>query len=470
MNQTELKQTAIIPLHPTIFVILGITGDLASRKLLPALLALYSKKLLPQRFAIIGFSRRTFSREEFRELIRTKLNVRPGQFKEEEIKHFLDHMSYEQGMFDDGESYARLSKKLASIDAGWGQCSNKLFHLSVPPTLYENILSHIARSGLNKPCSDETGWTRILIEKPFGKDIAAARNLDKLLGKLFKEEQIFRIDHYLAKESLQNILAFRFHNSIFEPLWRREFIDKVHIKLYEKNTIEGRGAFYDGIGALRDVGQNHMLQMLALIAMDKPSVFDADHIRMGRAKILKHLVTITRRTLADRVTRAQYVGYTSESGVAQDSQTETYIRIQTHIQNPRWKGVPFFLETGKAMNEAKAEIDMYFKDATAPGQDNILTFRIQPDEGIKIKFFVKTPGYDFDVEPKTLKFRYSDTALLDEAPNDYERLIHDAFVGDQTLFASTQEIMASWEYVTPILEHLNELPLKTYKKGENGVI
>ena len=460
------QQPASPALHPTVFVILGITGDLASRKLLPALLALYTKKMLPPRFAVIGFSRRVFSREEFREFIRTRLNVRPGQFKEEEIKHFLDHISYEQGMFDDTASYTQLSNKIAQIDKGWGQCSNKLFHLSVPPTLYAGILERIADSGLNIPCSDETGWTRILIEKPFGSDIHVARSLDALLGSLFKEEQIFRIDHYLAKESLQNIIAFRFRNSLFEPIWNREFVYKVHIKLYEKNTAETRGAFYDSIGALRDVGQNHMLQMLALIAMNKPKTFSSTDIRAERARVLESLVPLNKRTIPRKVVRGQYVGYLSEVGVSPQSKTETYVRIEAYVDTPRWKNVPFYLETGKAMSESKAEIDVYFKSGNG-GTDtqNVITFRIQPDESIKIKFLVKTPGYDFNIEPKTLKFKYSDALLSDSIPNDYERLIHDAFVGDQTLFASTDEIMASWEYVTPILEGWGDCPIVSYIQG-----
>ncbi len=463
MHQT-IDTTNNFALHPTVFVILGITGDLASRKLLPALLALYSKKLLPQRFVIIGFSRRQFSREEFREFIRERINILPGQFKEEDIKHFLDHMLYEQGLFDDAVAYARLAQKIASVDKNWGQCSNKLFHLSVPPKLCEGILSHISQSGLNVPCSDDIGWTRILIEKPFGNDIHAARQIDKLLGKLFKEEQIFRIDHYLAKETLQNIVSFRFSNSMFEPIWQNEFIDKVHIKLFQKNSVEGRGAFYDSLGALRDVGQNHMLQMLALIAMNRPKSFTATDIRTERARVLKSLVPIVRRTLANRVVRSQYVGYLNEVGVKPDSKTETFVRIESYINMPRWKKVPFYLETGKAMSESKAEIDIYFKNKDG-NEQNILTFRIQPNEGIKIRFFVKTPGKGFAVEPRTLKFKYSDTSLSEYMSNDYERLIRDAFVGDQTLFASTSEIMASWEYVTPILDNWDDLPLTTYPKG-----
>lgn len=474
-------------MHPTIFTIFGITGDLANRKLIPALIGLYSKKMLPQRFAVIGFSRRPFSREEFREFIRGKMNLKPGQFKEEDIKHFLDHMTYEQGLFDDSEAYSNLARAIKKIDDQWGQCSNKIFHLSVPPVLYEGILNKLAGSKLNIPCSDNTGWTRVLIEKPFGNDTATAKSLDKLLGKLFKEEQIFRIDHYLAKEALQNILAFRFANSIFEPLWNREFIEKVHIRLSQRESLEGRGAFYDPIGAIKDVGQNHLLQMLALVAMDKPRSFMADDIRRERVRVLAWLSPIKPRKIESRVVLGQYEGYTLESGVSPQSRTETYFRIQSFINSKRWKGVPFYLESGKALGETRTSIDVYFRSAkskvksqkffghTADSSNqefngqNILTFRIQPDEGIKIRFFVKTPGYGFMAEPKTLKFNYSDIQSFNSMPNDYERLIHDAFVGDQTLFASTDEILASWKFVMPILENLGRAQFKRYPKGTREV-
>jgi glucose-6-phosphate 1-dehydrogenase len=467
----DLKRASDAPaLHPTIFVIFGITGDLAARKLLPALLALFSKKLLPPRFAIVGFSRRYFSREEFRELIRSRLNIKPGQFKEEDIKHFLDHISYEQGNFDSPPAYARLSERLANIDNGWGQCSNKLFHLSVPPNLYEGILTNLASSRLTEPCDDMTGWTRVLIEKPFGNDIITARSLDKLLGRLFKEQQIFRIDHYLAKEALQNIIAFRFANPMFEPMWNKSYIDKVHIKLYERGGTEGRSAYYDPIGALRDVGQNHMLQMLALIAMEEPKSFAAKDIRKARVAVMEALRKFSKRELADAVIRGQYAGYLSEQGVPAQSRTETYFRIRAFIGLSRWKNVPFYLESGKALYESKTEIDIYFKPKEhSPEAQNILTFRIQPDEGIKIKFFVKTPANTFATEAKTLKFKYSDTPSFGIIQNDYERLLHDAFIGDQTLFTSTEEIMASWEFVTPILQGWKDLPLRQYQKGAREI-
>ncbi len=456
-------------LHPTIFVIFGVTGDLASRKLIPALIGLYAKKLLPPRFSVIGFSRRPFSREEFRDYIRTHLNVRPGQFKEEDIKHFMDLMVYEQGLFDEPAAYKRLADRLKAMDDRWGQCSNKLFHLSVPPKLYEGILTKLSESGLSEACDDESGWTRVLIEKPFGSDIEHARRLDKLLAELFKEQQIFRIDHYIAKETLQNIIAFRFANPIFEPLWNRAYIEKVHIKLFETYGMEGRGAFYDPVGALKDVGQNHILSMLAVIAMDRPKAFSGPDVARERARVLGRLVRIAPRALPNQVVKGQYAGYLAEPGVMPGSRTETYFRIQCAIASARWRGVPFWLENGKALGEAKTEIDVYFKSTDGTDRQNVLTFRIQPDEGIRLKFFVKTPGTDFKVEPKPLKFKYADSLPLPDASNDYERLIHDAFAGDQTLFASTEEIMASWKFVTPILENWSKLPLVKYPKGARQV-
>jgi glucose-6-phosphate 1-dehydrogenase len=302
------------------------------------------------------------------------------------------------------------------------------------------------------------------------------------LGKLFKEEQIFRIDHYLAKEALQNIIAFRSTNPIFAPLWNNRYIDKIHIKLFEKMGMEGRGPFYDPIGALKDVGQNHMLQMLALITMSEPRSLKAEDIRRERFAILKSLNKIAKNKIAESVVRGQYQGYLAEPGVRPQSTTETYFRIATSVKSARWKGVPIYLENGKAMEDSKTEIDVYFKTGkkrpivakggektNSPENQNIITFRIQPDEGIKIKFFVKTPGLGFATEPKTLKFKYSDVAAFNIIHNDYERLIHDAFLGDQTLFASTAEIMASWEFVTPIVENWSKLPLTVYEKGAREV-
>ena len=454
---------------PTIFIIFGITGDLAQRKLLPALLSLYVRKLLPKKFAIVGFSRRFFTREEFRQYVRDHMNVKPGQYYEEDIKHFLDHVSYEQGKFDSEDSYQNLARKLQLIDDSFHQCSNKLFHLSVSPSFYETILERLAQSGLTIPCDDNVGWTRVLVEKPFGNDIETARQLDAKLASLFDEKQIFRIDHYLAKEALQNMLVFRFSNSLFEPLWNAEHIEQVHIKLLEKIDVEGRGVLYEGLGALKDVGQNHILQMFALIAMEKPKSFDADAVRTERARAISSLIAFDHDTIVDHVVRGQYDGYRSEAGVASDSDTETYFRVEACVDTKRWEGVPFYLESGKALYESRSEIDIYFKNHDDPEKQNVLTFRIQPDEGIKIRFWVKTPGFGMQVEQKTLKFKYSDFPATAIAPDAYERVIYDAFLGDQTLFTSTDEVLAAWNFITPILTHWKTVPLTLYKKGAREV-
>ncbi len=455
---------------PTIFIIFGITGDLAGRKLLPSLLSLYVNKKLPQKFAIVGFSRRPFSREDFRQFIRDHMKIKMGQYKEEDVKHFIDHMYYEQGNFDNQQSYSFLSNRLKTIDDGFGQCSNKLFHLSIPPSLYESIFDHLSASGLALPCIGDSGWTRVLVEKPFGNDVETAKNLDKKLGELFDENQIFRIDHYLAKEALQNIIAFRFANSLFEPLWNHNHIDKIHIKLLEKIGIENRGNTYDSIGALKDVGQNHMLQMLALISMESPEKFDAENIRKERANILKHLRPINSKNINDFIVKGQYEGYKNETGVNEHTQTETYFRLKAHIDTPRWKNIPFYLESGKALYETKTEIDIYFKNENDEEKQNILTFRIQPDEGIKIRFWVKTPGFELKVEPKTLKFRYADFQSLSIIPDAYEKVLYDAITGDQTLFTSTDEVMFAWKYITNIVSLWNSVPLTIYKKGSQDVI
>ena len=463
-------------MNPTIFIILGVTGDLAQSKLLPALLSLYVKKQLPNTFSIVGFSRRHLSREDFRAFVRETMDVEPGQYHEEEIKHFLDHVVYHEGNFEREESYTALAARLKSIDDTFHQCSNKIFHLAVPPHFYETILDHLANSGLTIPCGGDQGWTRVLVEKPFGSDIGTAKKLDKKLGDLFTEEQIFRIDHYLAKEALQNIITFRFANALFEPLWNAAYIDKVHIKLLEKEGIEGRGEFYDSIGALKDVGQNHILQILAIIAMKRPKSFTATDIRKERAQVLRALKGMSTKDVLKFGCRGQYDGYIGERGVSAVSQTETYFRLETYIADSRWKDVPFYLESGKCLAETKSEIDIYFKNTHAADfgnvatlRRNVLTFRIQPDEGIKIRFLVKTPGFSMEAVPKVLKFKYADSPSIAILPDAYERVLYDAIVGDQTLFTSTDEVMAAWKFITPISAALSSLPLTLYKKGAKEV-
>ncbi|HTY40203.1 MAG TPA: glucose-6-phosphate dehydrogenase, partial [Candidatus Paceibacterota bacterium] len=307
---------------PTIFVIFGMTGDLAHRKLIPALFHLYRRKLLPSLFQVVGFSRQELTNEEVQKKVRDIIGV-PPEDERELVEKFSRLFIYKQGLFEDATGYERLAEYLGQKDGAWRVCSNKLFYLAVPPEYYEPILRHLDKSKLTEPCSPEEGWTRVIVEKPFGKDLETAEALDLLLGRLFREEQIYRIDHYLGKETVQNILAFRFSNSFLAPAWDRRYIERVTIRAWEKIGIERRGEFYEGVGALRDFGQNHLLQLLALIAMEKPATFDAASIRAARLAALRTLRSMTANDIKKRTVRGQYDGYRETKGVSSSSQTET---------------------------------------------------------------------------------------------------------------------------------------------------
>ena len=328
---------------PTIFVILGATGDLMRQKLIPALFHLYKEKKLPKLFQVVGFSRDSLSKEEFQHMVQemVKAKVRSGA---KERAAFSKFFVYEQGTFEKKEGYAKLAEFLGYKDSNWMVCSNKLFYLAVPPQHYKTIFEHLHASGLTKPCSPEEGWTRVIVEKPFGKDLRTAQELDRLLGKLFREEQIYRMDHYLGKETVQNILAFRFSNSFLEPAWDKDWVESITIRLRYPEDIEGRGAFYDGIGALRDVGQSHMLQLLALFLMENPGTFEGDAVRKARAQVLRSLDIPKGKEIALKTLRGQYQGYTKEKDVARDSKTETYFRIETSLRHSGWKGIKIVLE------------------------------------------------------------------------------------------------------------------------------
>ncbi len=461
---------------PTILVIFGATGDLSRRKLLPALFDLYENNLLPDMFKIVGMARRGLSDEDYRVFAKEAIEKeKKGKCDEIILDKFLNYLVYHSGDFSTPENYKKLSEKLISIEDSFGACSNKLFYLAVSPSFYDVIFKELADSGLTIPCNQEIGWTRVLVEKPFGEDIKTAKKLDETLGLLFKEEQIFRIDHYLGKETLQDILMFRFSNLIFEPIWNNKYIEKVELILNEEIDIEGRGSFYDRIGALRDVGQNHILQMLAFIAMDNPKEFNAEEIRKNRASVIEKLKVVPKHNLQNYVLRGQYDGYKNEDGVVPNSKTETYFKIKAFIGNDRWRGVPFILESGKALDKKRAEINIHFKKMEAclcpPGVEqphsNVLTFRVQPDEGISILFWVKKPGVEMQLEPKKLSFSYKDEDA--KRITAYERILFDAIIGDQTLFTSTKEVSAAWEFITPILENWDDLELHEYKKGATGL-
>lgn len=470
---SESKETVTVP---TIIAIFGATGDLATHKLIPALFDLFQKGYLPTLFKIIGVSRRGLTDDEYRQFAKEVLEKKVSSLTRESLEKFLAHISYTQSSFDDEAGYERLRLVLADKEASFGQCANKLFYLAVPPIYYKTIFEKLASSRLAISCSDMTGWTRVLVEKPFGNDTATAQELDLILGKLFKEEQIFRIDHYLAKEALQDTLMFRFSNLLFEPLWSNEYIEKVTITLTEKKGIEGRGAFYDEVGALRDVGQNHLLQMLAFIAMEDPIELEASRIRAERTNVLSALRPIIKNEAREMLIRGQYEGYLDTPSVLENSQTETFFRIKTFIDNKRWQGVPFYLESGKALTEDKTEIKIYFKKTTSclcpPGAEhhhqNILTFRIQPNEGISIVFWAKKPGFSIDLESKELSFSYRNSPDAPQLVDAYEKVLFDAIAGDQMLFTSTEEVNAAWRFITPILDLWKDLPLHTYPRGSTG--
>jgi glucose-6-phosphate 1-dehydrogenase len=454
---------------PTILVIFGATGDLTQRKLIPALFRLYQDKALPPLMHIVGFARRPLSDDDFRVYVQDTLH----DADTESVTGFARMFSYRSGDFTDPNGFENLAQLLGKQDEEWKTCANKLFHLAVSPEHYEGILNNLSASGLTVPCSPEEGWTRVLVEKPFGKDLETAHALDTLLGKLFREEQIYRIDHYLGKDTVQNILAFRFSNTFLAPSWDARSIARINVNFYESFDIQGRGEFYDGVGALRDVGQNHMLQLLALFTMDNPSDFDAVSIREARATVLDSLEAMDEQDIARSALRAQYTGYTDEEGVTKDSQTETFFRIESQLNLPKWRGVPIILQSGKAVEKSMVEVVVEFRHHTpclCPGDQhftNILRYEVQPHEGITMSFWAKKPGADMVVEEKSFSFDYeksfSGTAFLDA----YAKLMLDAIEGNQTSFVSTAEIAASWKFIDPIVRAWSQhvTPLLKYEKG-----
>lgn len=459
------------PVSPTIVTVFGATGDLVAQKIVPALFHLSKKQKLPERFRVVGVSRQDLSHDIFRERLLLALKKHEPAISDEEAKEFLKIFFYSQGFFDQTETFEKLKKELFAIDAEWGMCTNKLFYFSVPPSFYDPIARHLAASGLTAPCADETGWTRIIVEKPFGKDLETAEKLDELLGELFQESQIYRIDHYLGKEMLQNILAFRFSNNLFEKSWNRDSIERVDIKCWEKVGAEDRGSFYDGVGAFRDVGQNHLLQMLALIALKQPRGYGAGEVRMARQEILETLIPPTPEEAAHHSLRAQYEGFRDIKGVAPDSETETYFKVRAFLDDARWKGVPFILEGGKRLGESRKEIVVTFKhpspclcpDIETKHFQNTITFRLEPSEGIKIAFWSKKPGLDMLMEERDFTFSYHGEEGKKHT-EEYEKLLFDCISGDQTLFVSTEEISAMWKFTDPIVAawNANAVPLQSY--------
>ncbi|MGL6259715.1 glucose-6-phosphate dehydrogenase [Vibrio sp. WXL210] len=452
----------VIPENSCI-VIFGASGDLTYRKLIPALYHLYADKQLPESFAILGVSRTEYSDESYREKLKKSL-LEMEQTEPEALDAFINHLHYQAINTSDASDYAKLKHRLADLRGQYQfETANTLYYLATPPSLYSVIPANLAAHGLN---SEDDGWKRLIVEKPFGYDLASARQLDKDIHEHFEEHQIYRIDHYLGKETVQNLLVFRFSNAMFEPLWNRNYIEYVEITGAEFLGVEGRGGYYDGSGAMRDMFQNHLLQVLAMVGMEPPAQINADAMRDEVVKVLQCLKPLDEYDLRNNLVLGQYtasdvrgehlLGYREEPGVAEDSRTETYVGLKAYINNWRWNGVPFYVRTGKRLPTRVTEVVIHFKNTPHPvfGQnapENKLIIRIQPDEGIQMSFGLKEPGAGFKAKEVKMNFHYTslqETHML----TAYERLLLDALNGDATLFARSDAVEACWKYVQPLLD------------------
>lgn len=463
---------------PTIFVIFGATGDLMTKKIVPSLFHLFLHNKLPDHLRVIGFARRGFTDAAFREQVKSILE-KSGQKIRAKDKKFFDYFTYHQGNFSDHDSFVSLKKTFDAIESDWGVCTNKLFFLAVSPDFYKNIFSSLGSVGLNKPCSDALGWSRILVEKPFGKDYKTSRELNTLLSKYFKEEQIYRIDHYLGKEMIQGLMHFRFSNNLLESTWNHESIERIDVRLWETIGVEGRGDFYDPVGAWRDVGQNHLMEMLAFLTMDYSGKTNAEALRSAREVLLSQLRPMTLAEIKKNTVRGQYSGYQDIEGVKKNSNTETYFKIQTQLKTPRWKDVILTLESGKRMKTVKKDIEVTFRHPqvcyTCTTQEhfhNKVTFAFAPDDTIVISFLTKKPGLEKIVEERKFTFFLHEKENRRPYVEEYAKLFYDCIAGDQSLFVGRDESEILWKFADPITHawEKNEVPLIQYTPDTNEAI
>jgi glucose-6-phosphate 1-dehydrogenase len=444
-----------------ILVIFGATGDLAQNKLIPSLFELFKNELLPKDFFIIGFSRREFATEDFHKYFETE-NKDPkwGEFKR--------HLLYQAGSFEDKKGYQALEKRLEEMDKNMGASASKLFYLATPPDHYETILDNLVKTRLSRG-----NRVKIVIEKPFGKNLETAIHLDKKLADTFDEKQIFRVDHYLGKETVQNMLAFRFANGIFEPVWNNKFIDHVQITFAEEEGIGNRGRFFDGVGTLRDVAQNHMMQLISAVAMEQPKSFTKEDIRDARAKVISSIKLAEGKS----VIKGQYEGYRKEKNVLPNSKTETFVGMKLFVDTPRFSGVPFYVKAGRKMPKEVMEISVVFiqtchilfKEYGCPEIGNVITFRIQPNEGISLRFIAKEPGAKLGLDSVDMKFNYKES-FGTSGLEAYQRVLLDIFAGDQVLFNRSDELESSWKLITEILRRWEseKEEIQTYKQASWG--
>jgi glucose-6-phosphate 1-dehydrogenase len=470
---------------PSGLVIFGVTGDLSRKKLMPAVYDLANRGLLPPGFALVGFARRDWADQDFEKVVHDSVKqYARTPFSEEVWQQLASGIRFVSGEFGDDEAFDRLKQTIEKLDAERGTNGNHAFYLSIPPKAFEQVCQQLSRSGLASPAKEQ--FRRVVIEKPFGHDLKSARELNAVVETVFPADAVFRIDHYLGKETVQNILALRFANQMFEPLWNANYIDHIQITMAEDIGVGGRAGYYDGVGAARDVIQNHLLQLLALTAMEEPVSFDAADLRAEKEKVLS-AVTIP-KDLGRHTARGQYAGgwqggdkvpgFLDEEGMNPESATETYAAMRLDINTRRWAGVPFYLRAGKRLGRRVTEIAVVFKRApqqlfeeaqtSALGQ-NALVIRVQPDEGVTIRFGSKVPGVGMQVRDVTMDFGYGH-AFTEASPEAYERLILDVLLGDPPLFPRHEEVELSWKILDPILDYWakQDAPVEQYRPGSWG--
>jgi glucose-6-phosphate 1-dehydrogenase len=453
---------------PCVLVIFGASGDLTRRKLVPAIWHLNQQRRLPPSFALVGVARREWDDALFRQQMKEGLEEFVGQFDAQQLDAFLAKLYYVRGDLDDSATYQALGARLQELDKERATRGNRCFYCSVPPQIYLNIVERLGQAGLNREHQDHQGWARIIVEKPFGHDYESARSLNQALHHVFAEHQIYRIDHYLGKETVQNILVFRLGNSIFEPLWNRRYVDHVQITAAEAVGVEHRAGYYDRSGALRDMIQNHLLQVLCIIAMEPPSSFDAESVRIEKLKVLKAIRPLSIGQVDRYAVRGQYgpgrlgdkevPGYLQEEDVPPASRTETFAALEFTIDNWRWQGVPFYVRTGKRLAKRVSGVTLQFRQPPHlifPHGEGLspstMAIRIQPEEGIALSFNGKIPGPDVRLGNVEMDFAYAD-AFGGRTPEAYETLLLDCLRGDGTLYSSSDWIEKSWELLMPVLE------------------
>ena len=471
---------------PFAFVLFGGTGDLAHRKVVPALYQLWRTNLLPHEFMLIAIGRRPYDDESFRADIRAALDrySRVLPIDEAVWDAFCERIVYQHGDFNDPAMYQQLSKRLDDCDAEQGTRGNRLYYLATHASSFTEIIGELGRAGLDHEMHGG-GWRRIVIEKPFGRDLDSAVRLNREVGKVFRESQVYRIDHYLGKETVRNLLVFRFGNGIFEPIWNRRYVDHVQITVAESIGIEGRGSFYEETGASRDFLQNHLMQLLSLVAMEPPASFDADALRDEKVKVIRAISPMTPEQIEREIVRGQYSrgwvaaeevpAYREEPDVDPESETETFVAARFEIDDWRWAGVPFYLRMGKRLPKRSSEIAIQFRavphrlftEAGTDPEPNLLAMRIQPDEGILLRFGAKVPGLGIDVRSVNMDFTYGSAFNVD-SPDAYETLILDALLGDASLFTRADEVEQAWSVVTPIIDAWADGPAPDFPNYEAG--